>query len=570
MTLVRHLLVADVRRFQSTLISWVALVVITTVLDAAAPELVPGSSLALGVTVASTLLSVATILYFVAVVAVVVQNHSVVGTTAFWFAKPIPPLSLFACKALLLVGLLVAVPVACDVVLMAVHHVPVSRMLLVVLQTVLVRTLAIALLMSVAATTANLTRFTLVCVAALVGIGLVGVLSLSLLLGQWSGGGRMSVLSTPQGGGPIDVAARTFDHTPDALGIMLVTIAAVLMLRSQYLVRQVRRSVSLGVAGAAIAILIAAFWPWPLFVPRQAVPPWANNAGAAVLGGNAASFGFDWGLSYIRDDVRLARADTRVTGFPDGWFATARLAGASLAIPGHPDLTSLPYGPAAFLVQQNGSSLLSLALAHALGVSMVATSGTAGADRLVTFVTREGQLSARQPASGNYVGNFVLDLTRLERVAAMPLEPGIFQDGDFRFQVKEVRTENDGLYLRTKISETQTIFDRRPPAAYLYFLVNYDRDQALSGYDTWRRGNAFGLPAALPAYWFPPGFSLESTSMQFSVRGSVHDKNQRDFVAEWIANARLVLIKATGVGAVMREVRLPDVKTTVELPRRRQ
>ncbi len=569
MTLIGHLVAADVRRFRSTFVSWVALVVITTLFDAAAPELVPGSSAALGASVASSLLWVATILYFVALVAVVVQNHPVVGTTAFWFAKPIPPLALFVSKALLLVCVLAAVPVACDVVLMAVHHVPVPGMLLVVLQSLLLRTLAVALLMCVAATTANLTRFTLVCVAGLVGVGVVGALSLSLLLGQWSGGGRMSMLSTPQGGGPIEVASRTFDHTPDILGMLFVTIAAALMLRSQYLVRQVRRSVSLGVAGVFIAILIAAIWPWPIFVPRQTVPPWANDAGAAALSGNAASFGFDRGLSYS-GDLRLARADTRVARIPDGWFATARLAGASLAVNGHPDLASAPYGPAAFLVQENGSSVLSLALANALGVSMVATNGTAGADRLVTFVTDEGQLTARQPASGDYVGNFVLDLTRLDRVATMPLQPGVFQDGDFRIQVKEVRTDTDGLYLRTKISEARTMFDRRPPATYLYFLVNHDRDQALSGYDTSRRVNVFGLPAGLPAYWFPPGFSLETTSMRFSVPGSLRNGYQPNSVADWIENATLVLVKATGVGTVTREVRLADVKTTVDPPIRRQ
>ena len=330
MRLVTHLLVADLRRFRSTLISWVALVVITTALEGAAPELVPNSGLALGASVASGLLSVATILYFVALIAVVVQNHTVVGTTAFWFARPIPPLSLLVSKAVLLVGVLAVVPIAGDMVLMAVNHVPVFRMIPVVLQSFLIRTLAIAMVMCIAATTANLTRFTLVCVAALVGIGVVGASSLSLLLGQWSGGGRRFLLSTPQGGGPIDIVSRTFDHTPDAIGILFVTTAAVVMLRSQYVSRYVRRSVGIGVAGLFIAIGVAAMWPWPIFVPRQSVPEWANDPRAATLAGDPSAFRFDWSGIRNADDLHMA-PHRRERDRGSGWVVCHRAAGWSFA-----------------------------------------------------------------------------------------------------------------------------------------------------------------------------------------------------------------------------------------------
>ena len=217
-------------------------------------------------------------------------------------------------------------------------------------------------------------------------------------------------------------------------------------------------------------------------------------------------------------------------------------------------------------------SLLTLALKHALGVNLVDSAGTAGADRIVAFVAHEAELKVRQPSLASYAGNFVVDLTRLDRAATLPLQPGTFQDGDFRFQLKEVRTEADdqGLFLRTKISETRTIFDRRPPVAYLYFLVNYDHGQALSGYVSSSGVTGFGLLPGLPAYWFPSGFSLRTTSMRFSVPRTVRDGNQREFVAGWIENARLVLIKATGVGAVTRALQLPDVKTAVDPPKRRQ
>jgi hypothetical protein len=569
MSLVSHLLAADVRRFRSTLVSWIALVLITKIVDAVIPELAPDSAMAVGASFAASLLWIAMSIFFIALIAVVVQNHSLVGTTAFWFGRPIPPANLLASKLVLLLAVLVIVPVACDVAFMIAYRVPLMRLLAVVVQGLLLRTLFVAVIMCLAAVTANLTRFTLACVGAVTGLGVAGAMYVSVELRQATTSVRLMNLG---GGGATGIAARAFDHTPEVLAALFLTLAAVAMLRSQYLRRSVRHSVSIGGACALAAIVVAAVWPWAMFVPREAEPSWAKAAGAAAVSGDPAGFRFDRVWSQKSGDLRLARADAHVSGVPEDWVATARLTGASLAVPGHADLASSPHGYAAPLVDQKGRSLIFLALQKVIGVQRVTSTGTAGADRIVAFVTRNGDLASRQPNTGDYSGKFVLELTQLERAAVMPLQPGTFQDGDFRIQLQQVRTapDDDGLFVRAKISETETMLDRRPTLSYLYFLVNYERDEAISGYVSGAQRSGLLGPFS-PSYWFPQGFTIETTSMRFSIPGAVRGASGREFQSGWVENAKLVLVKATALGAVTRELQLSNVTTIVEqMPVRRQ
>ena len=119
MKLVLHLMAADIRRFRSTFAAWTGLILIMTLVRALIPTVAHNDALWVWLGFASGLLELAFGLFFAGLVAVVVQAHSLVGTTAFWFVRPIPPRTLLLSKALLLLLALVAFPAIVDVVLMA-------------------------------------------------------------------------------------------------------------------------------------------------------------------------------------------------------------------------------------------------------------------------------------------------------------------------------------------------------------------------------------------------------------------------------------------------------------------
>ncbi|CAN5798326.1 hypothetical protein BH18ACI5_BH18ACI5_17350 [soil metagenome] len=87
---------------------------------------------------AAGLLHLTYALLFAGLIAIVVQSHSLVGTTAFWFARPIPPPTLLVSKVWLLVVVLILVPTVVDVSTMLRYRIPTLEILQVKLQSALV------------------------------------------------------------------------------------------------------------------------------------------------------------------------------------------------------------------------------------------------------------------------------------------------------------------------------------------------------------------------------------------------------------------------------------------------
>jgi hypothetical protein len=124
MKLLAHLVAADVRRVRLPIAAWAAVAIAGMVLQAVLPSFdpFPDRLRALGLT--ATLLTFADYLLILALVASVVQAHSLVGSTAFWMTRPIRRDVLLASKLVLLTSLLVGVRVAGEVVHMAAYDVP--------------------------------------------------------------------------------------------------------------------------------------------------------------------------------------------------------------------------------------------------------------------------------------------------------------------------------------------------------------------------------------------------------------------------------------------------------------
>src|SRR5687767_9774164 len=91
MSHVLHLVRWDVRRFQFLLLVWVLLVAAGAVLEGAWPAIAVAMEARNTVGLAGNLLAVAEVLFSIALIAMVVQEHPLVGTTAFWMTSSIIP-----------------------------------------------------------------------------------------------------------------------------------------------------------------------------------------------------------------------------------------------------------------------------------------------------------------------------------------------------------------------------------------------------------------------------------------------------------------------------------------------
>lgn len=135
MNLVLHLVRWDLRRFQILLPLWLLLVAASAVLEGGWPALAVAMTARQTVGITGNLLAVAEVLFSIVLVALVVQEHPLVGTSAFWMTRPIPPRKLLAAKLILLGGAVIAAPVIAEIVLMVAYEVPAAQIAGVAAQT---------------------------------------------------------------------------------------------------------------------------------------------------------------------------------------------------------------------------------------------------------------------------------------------------------------------------------------------------------------------------------------------------------------------------------------------------
>jgi hypothetical protein len=564
MRLLGHLIAADLRRFRSTLAAWAGLILIMGVVTAVIPSVARNDALWVWLGFASSLLDLAYGLFFAGLVASVVQAHSLVGTTAFWFARPIPPRTLMLSKALVLLLVVVALPAIVDVALMTRHRVPAGVMLLVVSQAALAQGLVIAVLMAVAALTANLTRFAVVCIGIVVSAGLLTSIWFTVMITRERPMARG--FDIIQGGGPVPVAMRLVDWTPHVIAALLVIAACAALLRQQYATRSRRRSAVTGIIGLCLAAVTTSLLPWRVLVPRQTVPEWATRASALTLSVEVASARFN-GSRRQPESWAVADAEAGLAGVPASWYATARLHSATLDVAGKPRMVSPAYGYAVALNDpQDRESPLTRVLGDALGVGDVNSYGATNLSRLFLMLSRQADLDARRGIAATYTGDFIVDLTRLESAGTLSLDGGVFQDRDFRIIVdpRDPPGGDSGFELNARVSRSRSMFDRRPPTEYLYFLRNRTRDQAISGFSN--SAPEINPMRSLPIAWLRSPFAVRAATLRFDVP---RDRaNPRTADQGWLAGAELVIVRATAVGSVPRQVRFdglvvdPDQKVT--------
>ena len=120
-TIARNIAVASVlvcahlavgrKRFQILLPTWLLLVTASAALEGAWPGVAVAMAAHQTVGITGHLLAVAEVLFSVVFIALVVQEHPLVGTTAFWMTRPISPRALLAAKLIFLCAAVVAAPV---------------------------------------------------------------------------------------------------------------------------------------------------------------------------------------------------------------------------------------------------------------------------------------------------------------------------------------------------------------------------------------------------------------------------------------------------------------------------
>lgn len=560
MTLVLHLIRWDVRRFQILLPLWLLLVVASAVLEGAWPVMAVAMAARQTVGITGNLLAIAEVLFSVMFIALVVQEHPLVGTTAFWMTRAIPPLALLASKAILLGAAVVVAPVIAEVVLMIVYGVPAAQIATVATQSALFRALWLGIIMALAALTPNLAKLALVIGGGIMGVVVFIVITVAMLLD------RMNDEPPLSGGGD------TYDPTSDFARTVIVIAAAIVLLVLQYRTRARARAIAIGVAGIVIASIADSAWPWPLLEPRVVTPTWAADPAMLHLSALADTVHLEKDVPTFNDRPNLwkvTRARVTLSDIAPGWSADISVREASIRADGGRTLTSRVRGYRGNVGMNDVEELPSrYVIRRLLGVNRIAEGSQADrAGVTIVHYARDPELRQVAPATGAYDGRFQVMLTRYDIEAILPLRSGVaHRNGAYHLTVDRIRQSQNRAWLVVRESSAESVFDRQPRSRILFYLRNRSRAEAVEG-SPYELRTDVTLARALPftfgvAEGENAGFRPRAITIQFPP--TYNDQSLIAVDEDWLAQAEFVIVRSTEGGSVERRLAIPDFPIRAE------
>ena len=249
--MILHLFKNDLRRSRVLLSLWGALVLIQSLL--AVWTIHPGDQVVQYIYIAVLkLVPVFQGLLLVVVIPFLVHEEPLVGTTAFWFTRPIRRSTLLKSKAFFAI-ILIALPLFAEIAVLAANGITGHDISLAIPEIVMSELKAVVFIGLLAAITPNFGRF------AAVGAGLV----VSLLLVSF-GISWIKLLHISDVGADTAFGVTRAKSAGIASDIVTI-IAGSGIIIYQYLTRKTKTSVILGVVVVVATLAIQSFWIWDFF-----------------------------------------------------------------------------------------------------------------------------------------------------------------------------------------------------------------------------------------------------------------------------------------------------------------
>lgn len=546
MTMLLHLIRADVRRSWPLLSAWLVMAIASAAVLCVIPMLAGGNvRLLSSLELPAGLLAVAYPLVLLVLVVQVVQTHALVGTSAFWMTRPFPPRMLLASKAALLGVVAVVVPMMIEVIRMMAHGVPWTAQVGVAIDTTLSHAFLLALLMLGAAVTASMSRFLLMVGGALASLAvLITVLTVV----------ESRVERVPSDAGWSDL------RDPTAGLIQIVLLIAVLAgaLLIQYVTRMRVRTVAVTIAGIVAAALVSNAWSWQLVGPVDALPAWVRDVRVHAGSANAIRAFSSAGLD--RGRFIGVRGPLALEGIEPNFIGRVGITEASLRVGGTTFTSVRDLLPAPVPATGETESPAVAVPRHVLGVDRMVVRPWDRAETPTLFFVDAEELQRHAPSTGQYEGRVRVLLQRHELEAAVPLSVGAVHHRDsYRVIIDAVDYRPGTVTVQVHESRAASTFDRTPYVFYSFYLRNAERREAVPGsaHAVGETVNAFqNLSVSITA-----GRQHEFKAREVLLLFSTPDKVEGAPIVldeAWMAGAELAIVSMTRAGAVERDLAIAN------------
>lgn len=549
MTLLAHQFRKDCFRLRVPIALWLSLILLRAALIT--PGLAePGEDAAMQILhrIFTTLVPFLQNILLVVMMPLLVHEEPLVGTTAFWFTRPIDGRLLLRSKMLFIAVIFILPPLATELGLLAVHGASARQLALAGPEILLEDLNFVSYVVVLAALTLTFARYALLGSSIFIGYYLVGIV-VSLLQVYVDMPSFLRGAENPSLGDSRYVAST----------VALIAFAAII-LAYQYRSRDTRGA-WFGVGGALSAVfIIGYFWPWD-FLPRRDNLEQAQVDTSAV----ALAVSSDPGSRRIDDTYRLKSKDApkksvsgrlEISGLPPGYIAEPSEVNASLKLPDGSVITHRGHEYSGYYRKWDAK-----AVQHALGNAKLLNPERENAVSITLLSIEDDLFGKYSSVPGEYNAEVEFVLKRYDAVGSLSVQPKARYDrGTEHAVITQVLKHTDGATVLLRESEVSL------------FLAG-DRHDREFGFNPFGQATLYVLrndkqaEALLPRKDIGPGFEFLDLfqkrlrtiplALRYSAltnRGQVLTKLDE----MWFANAQIVRIEAKEAGRFKKTVKVND------------
>jgi hypothetical protein len=547
MNLIRHQFCKDCFHLRVPVTLWLLLVLVRAALIT--PGIAePGNDLFLQMMfrILTTLVPLLQTILLLVLVPLLLHEEPLVGTTAFWFTRPIDGGALFKSKMLFVVGLLIVPPLLTEVVVLAVHGAAALQVALAVPEILLEDGKFLVYVVVLAALTQTFARYALLGASFVIGFYLLFIVGAAL---AWYF--DFPEFLKPAGG------VNRADSAYVVSVLFFITIAVVILI-DQYRTRDSQRAwIRVGVA-FLVYLALGYYWPREFLhhhQPRREAGIDTSKVGVAILTDPRFRRVSDTFRSRSTDEAKKSiSGQLEISGLPAGYVAEPSKIMALLKFPDGKIVTHEGYEYSRY--ERNWNR-------NVIEQSLV-TSKILNADKpkgtQVTLLSVNDDLFGKYAAVAGVISAEVeFVVKRYEVTANLPLQPKARYDhGSKHAVITQVLKQTGGATVLLRESEVSLFFagDRHHDEmsvnlfgrAVIYILRNPEKAEAL-----------WPVQEPGPGFEFLDLFQKRLRTTPLALRYSALTSNGQKLTElddSWLAKAELVRIEEKEVGRFSKTIRL--------------
>jgi hypothetical protein len=540
--MISHLFKTDLRRTRILLGVWALLIAVQSLL--AGWSVRPGDQVMQGLfQTISLLIPLVQVLLLVVIVPHLIQEEPLVGTTAFWFTRPISRRSLLGAKALF-ASVLIGIPLFVEVGVLAANGVIARDIGLAIPEIILAQLSVVVYVATLAVLTPNFGRFAVA--GAIILFALVLFSVATSLLGLFAG--------------PDALAAKLRDYalikSRTIVSDLIVVFGGGSVIISQYLTRRTRRSVVLALVVGTLIVLTGNFWPWTILrtAPLAGAGEKIDPAGITLSINQTTSYDIG-SLRGVAPKERNIRAVIETLGLQAGYIAVPSAVRPVLTLADGTRIEArAPAGGQT--VAAAPSAQFVFPLEYALGMQPIVNGfNSAGPEVPLLGVDSEVYRKyADQPLK--LTADLDMQVSKYVIVAQMPIVRGSrYDNGSEHLVITDVLHQGTGVDIIAEQRDVSLLLDgkSKPPSPFMfgidegqsvYLLCNWKRHEAVIE----KQGAAVGLMT--PAATYGP---LVRRTLVFSF-GPSGIYLTPDLTDAWLADATLVRLQLVPVGKFTKQL----------------